>query len=479
MAARDLDSWVLRFSNREMPIFSCTVLRIKGFSPNDRSSINELTQRILEDVALTIKVLKLANSVFYKPDKVSVTSVHWALMRLGYDSLQNICRTSPLVEEVLHGRRRERLIRERVKTLHGAIQARSFAASQFAWGGEEVFMATSLMRLGPLMFYCFGDEVADQLEACVHTPGYTQARAEREVLGFRLNALTAALSKDWNFCDLLQASIQGQHKADPRVPHVLLGYNLAESVERGWESPQVRRVIQAISNTLNKDVPDTTKLVHTNARKAMQVGRDLGLTRYLDVIPPPEPKANEPEEVAQSPKETVAAAASLLDEEAKLMQELSALLRKGRLDINLFFSHLLDGIMRGAGMDRVLLAMLTPDLNHIVGKYGRGWDRDAVTGFVFSRGNLVPHIFEEILELRKAIWVDDRKGKAWLRYLTPEVKAAMPASAFFIMPIVIKNQAIGLICADRYPSRRELDDESFASFSRIHQLANEVLSSMV
>jgi hypothetical protein len=36
-----------------------------------------------------------------------------------------------------------------------------------------------------------------------------------------------------------------------------------------------------------------------------------------------------------------------------------------------------------------------------------------------------------------------------------------------------------LICADRYPSRRELDRESFASFMRIHQLANETLASMV
>ncbi len=284
MPVGDLDSWVLRFNNREMPIFSGTVSRIKEFSPNDRSSINELTRRILEDVALTVKVLKVANSVYYKPDKARVTTVQWALMLLGYNSIRSICSASPVVEELFEGPQLQRVIRERLKTLHGAIQARSFAASGFAFGGEEVFIAASLMRWGHLMFYSFGDEVADQLETCLNTPGYSRERAEREALGFRLNALTAALSREWNFCDLLHASVEGRQKADPRVAHVLLGHNLAESVERGWDSPQVRRVIQTISSTLKRDIKDITQLVHANAQRALQAGRDLGLTRYLDVI---------------------------------------------------------------------------------------------------------------------------------------------------------------------------------------------------
>ncbi len=96
MPVRDLDGWVLRLSNREMPIFSSTVNRIQGFSPNDRSSLRDLTQRILEDVALTIKVLKLANSAYYKPDAMRITTAQWAVMRLGYSSIRELCRTSPL-----------------------------------------------------------------------------------------------------------------------------------------------------------------------------------------------------------------------------------------------------------------------------------------------------------------------------------------------------------------------------------------------
>jgi len=476
MPVRDLDSWVLRFNNREMPIFSRTVSRIKGFSHNDRSSINELTQRILEDVALTLKVLKLANSVFYKPDKVRITTVHWALMRMGYNSLRALCTSSPLVEELLHGPRRERVIRERVKTLHGAIQARSFAAFQFASGIEEVFIAASLMRLGPLMFYCFGDDVVDQLEACLNTPGYSQARAEREVLGFRLSALTAALSRDWNFCDLLHASVEGRHKADPRVAHVLLGCNLAENVQRGWDSPPVRRVIQAVSSTLKQDVRDVTELIHANAHQAMQVSRDLGLTRYLDVIPSPEPKSTDGDEAARARKD---GAAALSAPEAELRQGLLALLRKGRLDINLFFATLLEGIITSAGMDRVLLALLTPDLNRIVGKYGLGWEPEEVARFVVSRRTVDSHFFDQALETGKAFWVGGGKEGERLRAITPAVRAVMASAAFFLMPIVIKNQAVGLICADRCPSGRALDEESFASFTRIHQLAQEALSAMV
>lgn len=478
MAARDLETWVSRFSSQEMPIFSGTMRNISGFSRNDRSSTNELTQRILEDVSLTAKLLKLANSVYYKPDQVRINTVHWAVMRLGYNSVKELCRGSPLFENLLQGEQRERVIRERMKALHAATQARSFAATQFASGIEEVFIATSLLRLGHLAFYCFGGEVADELDTCLSTPGYSRMKAEREVLGFRLDELTAALSKEWKLCDLLQASVEGRQKADFRVSHVLLGHTLAETVESGWDSPQVQRTLRAISTTLNKSIEDVTKLAHANAHKAMQVGRDLGLARHVDVISPPERKKEDQPEVAQSPKD-VAAAKSAPAQEFELTQELSRLLRKGCLDINLFFSTLLEGIMRAAGMDRVLLAILTPDLNSIVGKYGRGWEREEVEHFVFSRNNNVPHVFEQVLEAKKAIWIDGRKEEESLRLLTPEVRAAMPASSFFVMPILIKNQAIGLICADRYPSRRELDKESFASFLRIHQLANETLASMV
>jgi hypothetical protein len=302
--------------------------------------------------------------------------------------------------------------------------------------------------------------------------------AEREVLGFPLIALTAALAKDWNFCDLLHASIERRHKADPRVPHVLLGHSLAENVERGWDSPSVRRVIQAISSTLKKDVRDITQLVHANALKAVEVGRSLGLTQYPDVIPSPEPKAEQPPAAAQSLTGVFAGRPPAL-QEAALAQELAALLRRGCLDINLFFTTLLQSIIRDAGMDRVLLALLSPDLNRIVGKYGLGWEQEEVAHFMFFRENLIPHIFEQVLEARKAIWIDDSKRSEWRRYLTPEVKAVMSTSAFFLMPIVIRNQAVGLICADRCPSGRELDEESFACFTRIHQLAQEVLSSML
>jgi HD-like signal output (HDOD) protein len=478
MAARDLDTWVSRFNNQEMPIFSATMLNINGFSRNDRSPTNELTQRILEDVSLTAKVLKLANSVYYKPDQVRINTVHWAVMRLGYNSVKDLCSGSPLVENLLRGEQRERVIRERMKALHAATQARSFAATQFASGIEEVFIAASLLRLGHLAFYCFGEEVADDLETCLSTPGCSRMKAERKVLGFRLDELTAALSKEWKLCDLLQASVEGRQKADFRVPHVLLGHNLAETVESGWDSPQVQRTLQAISNTLNKSIEDVTKLAHANAHKAIQVGRDLGLARHIHVIPVPDQKKEDQEEVAPSPQDA-SAGKSVPAQEYELMQELSRLLRKGCLDINLFFSTLLEGIMRGAGVDRVLLAILTPDLSSIVGKYGRGWEREEVKHFIFSRKSSVPHVFEYVLEAQKAVWIDVRKEGESLRLLTPEVRSVMPASSFFVMPIVIKSRAIGLICADRYPSRRELDQESYASFLRIQQLANETLASMV
>ncbi|HQN19682.1 MAG TPA: hypothetical protein PKV86_11100, partial [Syntrophobacteraceae bacterium] len=160
----------------------------------------------------------------------------------------------------------------------------------------------------------------------------------------------------------------------------------------------------------------------------------------------------------------------------EIMQELSALVRDKRMDVNMFLSALLEGILRGIGMDRVLLAILTSDWRRIVGKYGLGWEKEDVERFVFPRKTTVPHIFDHVLDMREAFWVDEAMPGGFLQYLTPEVKAVM-TTPFFVMPLVVRNKAIGLICADRSLSRRALDQESFTSFTFFYQLANKALPS--
>jgi HD-like signal output (HDOD) protein len=476
MSVRDLDFWVSKLSNQEMPILSRTVSYVTGFSQNDKGSISELAQGILGDASLTAKVLKLANSIYYNPDTVTINTVHWALLRLGYNTLKTLCISSVLIENLLHGQPRKRVIREMVRSFHAAVQAKSIAIAHGDPGVEEVFIAALLFRLGYIAFYCFGGELADKLDECSQKPGYSQEKSESEVLGFSLDQLAVALAKEWKLSELYEVSLNRASKSDPRIYEVLLGHKLAGTVEQGWNNPEVQSIIGNISKFLNKPEDETRTMVHANAENAIQVGKDYGLGAHTGLIPLPGHLKSGKKDT-DPPAESASVSKPLPALQREIIQELSTLVQDGKMDISTFLSALLEGILRGVSMDRVVLAILTSDLRSIVGKYGLGWDKDDVKRFQFAHKTQVLNIFDHVLDVKEAVWAKEDKAGGLLSYLTPEVIEVMSVSSFFVMPLVVKNRAIGLVCADRYPSRRELDEESFRGFTFFFQLARKALTS--
>jgi hypothetical protein len=142
-------------------------------------------------------------------------------------------------------------------------------------------------------------------------------------------------------------------------------------------------------------------------------------------------------------------------------------------------SIVLEGIYRGIGMDRVIFALLTPDRQHLKGKYGLGWvDEGYVENFTISANLEIINIFGYVLRNRKPVWVTEKPDFNIKPLLTEELSNLIASGPFFAMPVAIKGTAIGIIWADRNLSGRSLDEESFESFAFFGQQANMSLSSL-
>jgi hypothetical protein len=68
--------------------------------------------------------------------------------------------------------------------------------------------------------------------------------------------------------------------------------------------------------------------------------------------------------------------------------------------------------------------------------------------------------------------VEDSRAPQYLNQLPPGFAETVKATAFFLSPIIVNQQAIGLFYADRVPSGRLLDEESYESFKLFAQQAN-------
>jgi len=463
----DVKDLINRLNTGEIPIFAKTAQCVASTSAADLSSLTELASGILHDPALTSRVLKLANSSAYNRGTLKINTVSRAIMQLGFETIRNICVSAALVEKFLKEKPREKAVKEMVLALHAAIQARSFALAREDSSAEEVYIAALLFRIGYMAFWCFGGELADKLEGRMQT-SQDGGMAEEEVLGFRIHHLSAKLVKEWRLGSLLETSFKNP-KSDPRVYNILFGHKLVQAAKGGWNTPEVEGVIRAIARFTKQSEEDARSMVERNAAEAIEVANNHGLGKYTDLI--------KSEVVSQTSNDHERPLAPDFLVQLEVLQELSTLLRSGKLDINLLFSTLLEGINRGIGMDRVILLLVSADRRALCGKYGMGWQQHKIEQFTMTLEPLHDNVFTNAFRNKKAVWAKDTARGA-SQDITPEVRSRIEPP-FFIMPLILGNRPIAVICADRMSSGRPLDDESFTGFNFFCQAANAALASLV
>ena len=475
----DVDHWVRRLGEREMPVFSHTAQQIAGLAGRDDASIAELVSTILQDAPMTARVLKAANSAYYRPGRGAINTISRAVVVLGLEVVRSLSLSVTLVESFVGGVQRDWAVREMARAFHSAVQAKAFAKSRGDESPEEVYTTALLYRIGHVAFWFFADDIADRLDNALRRPGYSPARAEEEVLGFRLDTLSARLARDWKLGSLLQGALEGDQAAASRVRNVVMGHELARTAERGWDSPAFDALMHRVTEHLRLPEETVAEMVFDNARQAADTAQLAGFGAAQRLIPPP-PSADEHlarrRGVAEEEESEEAYLKPDLSLQLRILRELSSMM-EGRPDLNLLLSMVLEGVYRGIGMDRTLFALLSPDRYFLRGKYSLGWmHKEAARNFEFQAKPPRPHVFSHALERGTPLWVPANPPAEITQLITPEIHKVTGGAPFFVMPIVVDGQPIGLFYADRQPSGRELDEESFASFQHFGREANLALS---
>ncbi len=474
MAETEFNNWVERLIRENMPIFTRTAQCVAGMAGSENCSLSDLAWSILEDPSLTTHVLKLANSIYYNPGSKRISTVSRAVMRLGADTVKEMCLAIALIETVLPNLHKEKVAVEISRAFHAAVQARRMAKRRSLFGPEEIFIAALLTRIGNIVFWCFSGEVGERLIRAISN-GAREDEAEMEVLGFKLERLTLRLSEEWKLSDLLESVFHDKKGTDPRVLSIRLGCAVARASEKGWQGPQIEKIIKEAADFLQLSEEETTKTLHESARAASEITTSFGVKKSNRLIPLPE----------EAPRPSLVQAAEIKhkypppDPNIQLcsLRDMSTLVASGKGDVNMVLSIVLEGIYRGIGMDRVIFALLTPDRKHLVGKYGLGCvDEGWIGNLRINLDPELPNIFGQVLKNNKPVWITPKPDKYVKPLLTEELTYLTGGGPFLAAPVSIKATIIGVIYADRNHSGRSLDEESFESFAFFGQQANMSLS---
>jgi HD-like signal output (HDOD) protein len=468
-AKRSLDDWVALIRDREMPIFGRTARAIGVVTDSESASASALAQIILQDVGMTARVLRLANSAYFNSSGQSISTISRAIVVMGFDLVRDMALSVALVDTLLKGGVKQRVVAEMARSFHAAVQARSAALQRRDAAPEEVFIAALLYRLGDMAFWCSAGEVGGTLDAALREPGAVAEAVQERVLGFRLQQLTAELAREWLLPAMLQAVTQEGAGRESRERGVVLGHALAAAVEYGWDSARARAAIEDLAEFVARPVEEVAAAVRRSAAEAARVASAFGAADAARLIPaPPRTQERPPEASAEQPAQPEVVWVPGPDPmlQLRILREFSALIASGPQPNDLM-QMALEGIYRGIPVERALFALLSADRRQLTAKIALGTGGEGLAArFRFAHEPGQRDQLWEVVEKQRAFFSPAADGPASAR-----LRSLAGNASFMIAPIVATGRTVGCFYAERGTGAAPLDQDDYLAFQHFAQQA--------
>lgn len=212
------------------------------------ADVNHIAALIGSDPALAIKILKVANSAFFRRSR-SISSIKEAAVFMGLHTVRLLVMGAGMVGAVRFLDRDARTQFWRY-SLHTAVSARYFARL-LQLDADAAFTAGLIHAIGqPLMRELLEDDLAAVDEAAVF---YDEQRAalERLALGYAYPDVGAALAESWHFPPQVAMAIRAAPAPFDNSPFSPLGacVHLGMRVASGSERAEAQVMAFALLDT--------------------------------------------------------------------------------------------------------------------------------------------------------------------------------------------------------------------------------------
>ncbi|MCU9947031.1 HDOD domain-containing protein [Pseudomonas sp. PDM13] len=470
-----LQSWIDRLNQADLPALAAVVQDLHKLAQHDKASVQQLADVLLRDAALTSKVLRVGNSVYYNPSQETIRTISRAIVLIGFDNVRLIGLSLSLIDGLLTRAPREQLQELLARSFHAAVQARNIAGYVLTRDQEEVFIAALLYHLGELAFWGCGGEQADELASALAQPGADEDEAVRQVLGTSFRQLSGGLVKSWNLGEIVALAQGGGAQNDPSVKAVNLGVRISEAALEGWDSAQMGKLVQQLATFIGVTPEEAMQQVLASADEAVKVAATFGASKLCALIPNTDPELLLQQQAQRK--------ARLLQPDLLLMQQALqdlGMMVSSSADVGLILDTLCKGLHQGVGLERVMIAVLADRQTRFrakraVGEGSAHW----LTEFELpAELPEQPHLFSYVLRSREALWMGIPASYSLNELVSQPMRRWFGQGMFFVAPLRAGSREIGVIYADCRLSGRALKHEQFVAFQRFAQLAGRCLEAL-
>lgn len=463
-------------SKSDFPALSGIISEINKIVSTESEGPSRLAKTILQDFALTNKLLKLVNAASFGQFGGNINTISKAVVILGFDTVRNVAMTLILLEFLQNKAQATELKDEVIASFFAGILAAELASGGRPGEAEETMICAMFHNLGHLLAIFYFFEESRQVVRLMEDQGISEEQASIKVLGISYEQMGAGVAGKWNFPQRMIAGMKKLPETIVSKPHGDTGrlnatVNLANELclisaitDANEKSSELRklcaryegvihvtekRLSSALENGLC-DLAQRSGILGIESAKSPLLKRIRKWSGYEDTR---NLETSAPEGVTLLDSVSSPASqddAGKNDPEAILtagIQDVTNTLVEG-CKLNDVLQMVLETIYRSFRFRHTLIFIRDNKLNAMTARSGFGEHIDAILPRFKYQLAYEPDVFHLAIEKGLDIVIEDAQAKTISDKIPKWYRDTMAAQCFILLPIMVNKKAIGLIYAD-------------------------------
>ncbi len=486
------------------PTLSSTISDINRSVASDSDSTRQLTKVILRDVSLTTKLLQVVNSAIYGQYRGRIRTVSKAVLILGFDTVRNVAMELMMLE-FTRGRPQEKALQdELIGAFFAGAVSRPLAQRLGIPNNEEAVICTMFQSLGRLLVIFFLYEESRKVRELMET-GLSEEQAAEKVIGISYRELGIGVARRWNFPDRLLEGMErlpAHDIAAPKTEVQMLNVtaNLANDLyvtalcSSEADKPAALQALSKRYGALKLDPKELAAAIDQALREIYERATTLNLpvahSPTLKVIQiwtgGGVDDVENAEVVDASSDDTLIRRAEALDAlegESGVATNAQQILSAGIHDVtetltsdfalNDLLQMVLETMYRGMGFTRTMIFVRDTKLNAMRARFGFGADIERIIPQCTVSLAFAPDVFHVALDKGVDIAIENTQAANIIERIPDWHRQTLNARSFLLLPVMLKNRALGLLYADS--DRPEATKISAEQLSLLRTLRSQVV----
>lgn len=470
-----LEGWLEKLKTEKIPVFPQTQSDLKNINDEDLNrSVDRICADILFDPGGVIAILTRANSGRRGGLDANVSTVENAAMMIGMNAMCTLTNDYALLDPPGVSASEKGYMRIVARAYHVAYQAYDWAITRGDMTPKEIFVAAFLHDIGAMALWLYAPELMKAVHELKWEKQVSDDEAQYVILGFSQEQLGQRLVELWHLPEMVYECLHAEDAHNPRAMNVKLANKMVHLSETGWYTEEMVECQESIANLLDLSYHEVARKVHNNALEVARTTTLYGVSPSAALLPMTSaewPTVHGGKRDKEAGKHFCLMPQKFMYDAAKKSLEDFLTNKAG---INDILEIAMSGLHDGLGLNRVVFALLTKDLNRLEGRFIHGADSDpAFSRFIVDIDLSRKDLFSQLLQKTRSIWANKEKNENIWPLIPDEFIDLIDTTEFYAMSVFVQGKPLGVFYADRHLKDIHLDQKSYDSFKVICSLVSK------